>query len=171
MSSYRTDVKERAVKSILRTVATMASAVAVVLGGVAVAAPAAAWTTYEVTEISRSSGIVNMNDMIASCSGTPGTVCRIQRSVTAERRIDLTLGVSRGVVAAELNISKASSRTVSVSCSATITSNRPELRAYPLGTQIFYKVTRNQNGTRTASGTKMAFVPSSSSTFCTHLRG
>lgn len=171
MNPHRTDVKERAVKTILRTVATMASAVAVVLGGVSVAAPASAWTTYKVTEISRSTGRVNMNDMLASCSGTPGTVCRIERSVSAERRIDLALGVSRGFVAGELNISKASTRTVSVSCSATITSNRPVLRAYPLGTQIFYKVTRNQNGTKTTSGTKMAFVPNSSSTFCTHLRG
>lgn len=158
-------------KSGLRSLVTMASAIAVVLGGVAVAAPASAWTTYKVTEISRSTGLVNMNDMIASCSGTPGTVCRIERSVSAERRIDLTLGVSRGFVAGELNISSAKTRTVSVSCSATITSNRPELRAYPTGTQIFYKVTRNQNGTKTTSGTKMAFVPHSSSTFCTHLRG
>lgn len=158
-------------RSGLRSLVTMASAIAVVLGGVAVAAPASAWTTYEVTEISRSTGQVNMNDMLASCSGTPGFVCRIERSLSATRRIDVTLGIGRGLVAGELNISSADTRTVGVSCSATITSNRPVLRAYPTGTQIFYKVTRNQNGTKTTSGTLMAFEPSGSSTFCTHVRG
>jgi hypothetical protein len=149
----------------------MATTVACVVGASAFAAPAAAWTTYEVTETHRSHGVVNMNDMLASCSGTPGTTCTIRQSEQAERVISLSLGASRSVVAGELNISRATSRTVAVSCSATITSNRRVLRAYPTGTQIFYKITRNHNGTKTTSGTMMAFEPNSSSQYCTHLRG
>lgn len=160
----------RAQRSMRRLLATLLSAVLLVAGSTLVAPSASAWTTYDVKVISRATNIVNMNDMIAQCSGTPGTVCKINRSVSATRTISLSLGASRSVVAGELNISSAESRTVGVSCSATITSNRPVLRAYPLGTQIFYKITKNQNGKKTTSGTLMAFVPNSSSTFCTHNR-
>lgn len=171
-TNLQTPVPTRSRRTLVAMIAVgMVSAIASVLGTVVTAAPASAITTYKVTEISRSGGMVNMNNMLAQCSGTPGFVCVIERSISATREISLSLGVSRGTVAGALNISSATTRTVAVSCKATITSNRPVLKAYPMGTQIFYKVTRNQNGDKKTSGTLMAFVPDGASTFCTHLRG
>jgi len=171
-TNLQTPVLTRSRRTLVAMIAVgMVSAIASVLGTVATAAPASAITTYKVTEISRSAGMVNMNNMLAQCSGTPGFVCVIERSLSATREISLSLGVSRGTVAGALNISSATTRTVAVSCKATITSSRPVLKAYPMGTQIFYKVTRTQNGAKKTSGTLMAFVPSGASTFCTHLRG
>ncbi|MFD6179551.1 MULTISPECIES: hypothetical protein [unclassified Isoptericola] len=144
---------------------------AFLLSGVVAAQPASAWTSYSVKVTGRSTGIVNMNNMLAMCSGTPGTRCSIEKSVSATRTIGLSLGASRSFVAGELNVSKASTRTVSVSCSAKLTSTRRTLRAYPIGTQVFYKITKNVNGKKTTSGTLAAFVPSGSSTFCTLVRG
>lgn len=146
---------------ILRKIATSCLAALVLAGsGLAAAAPAQAASTVKVTH--RVANATNFNQQLATCSGPAGFTCTINQSVSATRSVDLALGVTRSFVTSQLKISNAASRSVSVSCSMTLPSNKRKLVAYPVGTQIFYTITKNGE----TSGTLMAFEPDGASQAC-----
>lgn len=129
-------------------------------------------TTYKVVNISRKYNTYGTQE-IARCDGSNGSTCVITKTKGATRTIGLTFGLSRGFVAAGLNITTASSESVSVGCSHTVTPQQWYI-AYPVGTTYRYriqKVVSTFNGISTTknttySGYLVAFSPGSASIHC-----
>ncbi|TFV86150.1 hypothetical protein [Blastococcus sp. CT_GayMR16] len=131
----------------------------VLVGGVVVAPPASAATVVRVLS---SNSNINFNNPLATCSAPAGFTCTISKSYAATRTINVAFGVSRSFVSAQLGISSATTRSVTVSCSKVMPPNRSRLVAYPAGRQIFYTITSNGQ----TSGTLMAFEPEPASVAC-----
>ena len=124
-----------------------------------------------VIEKSAKKNWTNKKNEIARCTVTSANLgCTISKAATATRTIDAGFGMSRGAVASSLNISKAKSRTVSVSCSAPKLKKGKSLVAYPIGTRHKYKIEKHmttpidyKTGT---SGWKHAFNPAPAKVSC-----
>lgn len=113
----------------------------------------------------------NTKNEIARCKVTSPTLgCSISQGATATRRIDAGFGLSRGAVAANLNIGQDKSKSVSVSCSALKLKKGKSLVAYPMGTRYKYKIEKHITTPidykDSTSGWKYAFNPSSSKVSC-----
>ncbi|WP_157847691.1 hypothetical protein [Streptomyces violens] len=112
----------------------------------------------------------NTKNEIARCTAqTKGMTCMINKTSSATRTIDAGFGLSRNGVAASLNISKAKTQSVSVTCSAKVSKGH-SLVAYPIGTRYKYKIEKHittpldyKAGT---SGWKYAFDPAPAKVSC-----
>ncbi|WP_196943025.1 hypothetical protein [Streptomyces sclerotialus] len=112
----------------------------------------------------------NTKNEIARCTAqTKGMTCMINKTASATRTIDAGFGLSRDGVAASLNISKAKTQSVSVTCSAKVSKGH-SLVAYPIGTRYKYKIEKHittpldyKAGT---SGWKYAFDPAPAKVSC-----
>lgn len=151
----------------MRRLGTVVAALAVLMAGSAVAAaPASAGvyrTTYQVNVKSTTNNY--RGAFIMDCSASKGGRCTITKSLSATRTINLSLGVSRGVVAGGLGWSSASTTTVSGSCtSPPFSASHHVYKAYVKGTQKTYTVTKRiYLGTKLlkteTSGTLKGFNP------------
>lgn len=112
----------------------------------------------------------NTKNEIARCTAqTQGMTCMINKTASATRTIDAGFGLSHDAVAASLNISKAKTQSVSVTCSAKVGKGH-SLVAYPIGTRYKYKIEKHittpldyKAGT---SGWKYAFDPAPAKVSC-----
>ncbi|MGI5470004.1 hypothetical protein [Streptomyces sp. CA-132043] len=85
----------------------------------------------------------NTKNEIARCTAqTKGMTCMINKTASATRTIDAGFGMSHDGVAASLNISKAKTQSVSVTCSAKVGKGH-SLVAYPIGTRYKYKIEKH----------------------------
>ncbi len=129
-------------------------------------------TTYKVVNITRAYNQYGTQEL-ARCDGSSGTICSIGKAKSAVRTIQTSFGLTRGTVAAGLSITAASSATVTVSCTHTITSKQVYI-AYPIGTKYTYriqKVVSTFNGISTSKNTTYssyltAFSPGGASIHC-----
>lgn len=156
--------------------AAIVSLVIAVTGSAPASASPWSGTEYIVTVTGRSYEIANFNQLLAVCSAPAGAKCTISQSVTASRTVQTSLGVDVGVINAKLGWTGSSSVTFTASCSWVMPSSTARLKAYPLGEQVFYKVTKNvySAGKRVSSdtsGTLVAFRPyGNGSEFCARVR-
>lgn len=136
-----------------------------------VANPAQAWEGpgYDVKVVhvsSRATDQVNWNQVLWTCSGTPGVVCSLSETRSATRTISVDFNVTRAFVASKIGISSSTTQSIGVSCTSTLTSTKRTLRAYPRGTRITYRIEKKYydgNGRYIGSdwsGTLTAFNPS-----------
>jgi hypothetical protein len=149
-----------------RVITLCTAALLAATGGLVAATPASAATTYTLTETYRATNMTNFNEPLATCSGTPGFTCAISTTTSATRSVDAAFGLSRAWVTAQLKVSNSTTRSVTVSCSATLSTKYGRLVAYPVGTQIFYKITQTTASGTTTSGTLMTFEPAANSQSC-----
>lgn len=167
-------------RSVRRTLSLVAAAVIIVAAGAgasattANAAPANG-VEYVVKVTHRASNLANFNKLLGSCSGSAGVVCTIKKSVEVSRTVQQSFGLSVSFISAKIDISNVTKVSVSVKCSWELPTSSSRLYAYPLGEEVFYKITKNTySGGRlvssTSSGTLMAFVPEQGSAFCARVR-
>jgi hypothetical protein len=98
------------------------------------------WTTSIVVNKTSQSNVVG-SQVLASCTvAVAGATCTITSGKTATRTIAYTFGATREGVATSLNISAASSVTLSVSCTSPPLSAGGSWRAKPRGTKYTYKI-------------------------------
>lgn len=120
-----------------------------------------------------SGSYVNRSNRLASCTvGSSGSTCTIQRSVSATRSVDVSLGITRGAVSSSLGFSAAESVSTSVSCNSPSMKAGQTWSAYPRGDRWSYKVSSvTKVGVRVVasktSGTLYAFNPRANDVFCT----
>lgn len=131
-------------------------ATALTLAGLGVAAPAvhaseiaagvpAFGTITQLKVVNKSSygGYVDKTRRIAHCNvQTNGLGCSINRTASATRTVQLSLGISRGAVASQLGFSSATSVSVAVTCSAASLKKGQTLVAYSVGSRHKYKVNK-----------------------------
>ena len=160
----------------IRVALTLACAISVA-GAVSSVAVAAPWsgTEYKVTELLRSDNQINANEVLASCSGGKGFECALTSTYSASRTVQVSLGIKASVVVADLSLGSSTVKAHSASCTWTLPTSSSRLIAYPMGQQVFYKVTKKTYSagnltSTTTSGTLMAFKPYSGSLFCARIR-
>ncbi len=132
-------------------------------------------TEYKVTELKRTSNQIDANQVLASCSGAAGMTCSLTSQYTASRTVQVDLGAKVSIVTAQLSLGNATVKAYSSSCSWTLPTSKSQLIGYPLGEQVFYKITKNVYNTgkltsSTTSGTLSAFKPYKGSLFCARIR-
>lgn len=133
------------------------------------------WGFYStrVVRISKYGNQVNFNNVLGKVYLPVGQTATISAGKSATRTIQVSLGYSRGGVAASLGISSSSTVTITVSCAVKVRAGRKYVAAFPVGDQIFYRIeeywtdrdTRKQYVTK-SSGTLMAFNPYPSQMYC-----
>jgi hypothetical protein len=105
---------------------------------------------YRVVNVSSSRN--QLGGVIGSCNiRSSGGTCQISRGKTASRDIQLSLGASRGSVAAGLNISAGTSVATTVSCSSPPMSAGQTWKARAVGTRYYYNVNK-QKGVQGRTG-------------------
>lgn len=97
-------------------------------------------TKYSMLNHTKVTDYVNTSQRLGSCEN-PGRTCTITVGRSSTRTFGLSLGVSKGFVAGSLNISTATTVSVSTSCSAK-TPKGYYLNAYPRGSRHQYKIKR-----------------------------
>lgn len=121
------------------------------------------------------SSYTNKSQLLGSCQN-PGGTCTINKSVSATRTIQLSLGASRTHVSGGLGISSAGSISYSISCQSRTLKQGETYRAYPLGTRYSYQIraeqwivergVKQQKISTKTSGTLYAFNPHVNSVSC-----
>lgn len=165
-----------------RAITTGALILALVAGGTTAASAAEVTNapgvvrqsaTYKVVNIHRSYHVKGTQEIGRCGTGTNHTTCSIHRTRSATRTIQTSFGLSRGTIAAGLDITSARSVQVGTTCSHRINANQV-LVGYPMGTKYRYrikKVVRTFSGISTHKHTsyssyRTAFSPSSASLYC-----
>lgn len=115
-----------------------------------------------------SNSFTNSSQTLATCQSVGGT-CTISRALSATRTIGLTLGASRSWASAQLNISAASTQTVTAACTSPTLRSGQTWRAYPHGQRWSYRIQSQYYGndggvdfpigSPQTSGTLYAFNP------------
>lgn len=132
----------------MRRLISVAATTVLVVGLGATAANAAtttpAATAKTVSSVIEKSTVSNRyidrSKSISSCSvGVAGAKCTIAQGKTASRSIQLSLGLTRRIVAGSLGFSADSSVTTTVSCSSPAMKVGQVWRAYAVGTRHKYK--------------------------------
>ncbi|GAA3637511.1 hypothetical protein GCM10022200_21060 [Microbacterium awajiense] len=131
----------------------IAAGVGLVLG---MTTPASALVdySYRVVNASKSTYYTNFGQVVGSCKAlTTGTTCTISKGKTATRTIGTSLGYTRSGVAASLNMSSASSVTISVSCTSPVLKAGQTFYAYPVGDRWSYRIKKDTIYSYTNTGT------------------
>jgi hypothetical protein len=97
-------------------------------------------TKYSMLYHTKRTDYVDRTHRLGSCEN-PGHTCTITVTKSSTRTFGLSLGVTKGFVAGELNVSTASTVSVSNACSAK-TPRGYYLNAYPRGSLHQYKIKR-----------------------------
>lgn len=133
---------------------------------------AATWTVYSVTDKKTTSGYTDYSQRLGNCKAIrSGTTCTISVSKAATRTVGLALGASRSTITAGLNISSASTVSMSVPCSSPRLRAGQTYRAWPMGNRYSYRVWKTYSNTAgvvtvTKSTTQYAFSPAQNSITC-----
>lgn len=129
-------------------------------------------TQLKVVNKSATKNYIDRSRRIAHCNvQSNGLGCSINRTSSATRTIQLSLGISRGAVASQLGISSANSVSVAVTCTAQTMKKGQTLVAYSVGTRHKYQVNKKtaRSGfvlSNSTSGWLYAFNPYSAGISC-----
>ena len=136
----------------LRLTAAIVVATLLALSG---AEPAHATTfRYQVINVTKGRAHAVGPKVFASCKvWTTGGICQISKGRSASRDIALSLGVSRGTVAAALNVASGSSVSVNVSCQSPPLKAGQTWKAKAMGRYYHYNV-RKQLGAQGRTGVR-----------------
>lgn len=130
------------------------------------------WEATTLTNKFRISTSARSAKPIATCSvGTDGGICTISRGKSADRTINLSLGLTRSVAAASLGFSSAKSVSTTVSCQSPVMKRGSVWRAWAVGHYWKYKAQKVTyvDGvlvSKQTSGYLYAFNPGASRIHC-----
>lgn len=100
-------------------------------------------TQRKVVSHSKTTNYVDKSRKIAYCNvATTGLSCSINRTASATRTIQVSLGASKDFIASSLGFSSASSVSVGVTCSSGKLKKGQSLVAYSVGSRHKYKVNK-----------------------------
>lgn len=114
---------------------------------------------------------VNKSQILGSCKMlSPGT-CTVSVTASSTRTISLSLGATRGTVAANLGISSATTVSNGTACGSTLLKAGQTWKAYPMGGRYSYQIEKRWHSgsivySTERSGTLYAFNPASNRIAC-----
>lgn len=110
------------------------------------AAPGGLPSTTTVVNKVAHKNYINKSQVLGECrTVTAGQTCSFANATSSTRTVQVALGVSKGFVTGSLNISSATTVSVTVSCTSGVMKAGQRYRAWPIGTRYDYRIKRAWN--------------------------